>query len=160
MPSPQLISSLRENLEDLFALANMFPAIRNMTVGELESHVSNGSNVSNGVMRHGGRSSVVRTHAAPKKTGKRGRLKRRTEVDIQKTLDQIVTVLHKNRDGLRSEQIQEALGLDKRELPAPLAIGLQRGAIRKTGQKRATTYFAGSAKKRAPAPRRTGGKKK
>jgi hypothetical protein len=44
--------------------------------------------------------------------------------------------------GLRSEQIQKSLGLDKRELPRVLRTGIAKKALKSKGQKRATIYFA------------------
>jgi len=72
-----------------------------------------------------------------------GRLGRRSAEDIDRTLEQIVSVLAHHPEGLRSEQIQAALQLDRRELPKPLALGVAAGRIAKEGQKRATTYTLG-----------------
>lgn len=69
-----------------------------------------------------------------------GRLGRRSASDIQRTLGQIVTLLGSSPEGLRAEQIKEALGLDKREMPRPIAEGLNSGVLAKSGQKRATVY--------------------
>jgi len=86
--------------------------------------------------------------AAPKARATGGRLGRRSAEDISNTLEQIVSVLSQSSEGLRSEQIQSALGLDKREMPRPLAEGLKSGVISKMGQKRSTTYYAGKRGKR------------
>ena len=59
-------------------------------------------------------------------------------------IDRIHDLLQKSSGGLRAEQIREALGVEAKELPRPLADGLSSGRFTKTGQKRATTYFAGS----------------
>ena len=59
-------------------------------------------------------------------------------------VENIVSLLGKHPGGLRAEQIRDALGCQAKELPRPLADGLSEGRITKTGQKRATTYFAGS----------------
>lgn len=77
-----------------------------------------------------------------------GRLARRSVEDISGVVDSIVALLGQHSDGLRAEQIRGALGLDAKELPRPLADGLAAGTITKTGQKRATTYFAGGGKKK------------
>lgn len=86
---------------------------------------------------------------APVARRKGGRLVRRSLEDITTTLGSIVSLVNKHPKGLRAEQIRTELGLDTRELPRPLAEGLKTGALKKTGQKRATTYFVGGAKKRA-----------
>ena len=83
--------------------------------------------------------------AKAKKTST-GRLARRSAADIQSTLDQIVAFVHAN-PGVRSEHITASLGLDKKELPRPIAEGLKSGVITKEGQKRATQYFPGTGKK-------------
>jgi hypothetical protein len=68
-------------------------------------------------------------------------------------VESIVDVLAKNGGGLRSEQIRSALGVEAKELPRPLAEALSSGRVTKTGQKRATTYFAGSGGGAAPKRR-------
>jgi hypothetical protein len=92
--------------------------------------------------------SATATAAAPKKTKKAGgRLLRRSAADIQGTLDQIVAFVQANT-GVRSEHITANLGLDKKELPRPIAEGLRTGVLTKEGQKRATQYFPGGGGKR------------
>lgn len=96
-----------------------------------------------------------RSKALPKTSKKAGRLGRRTASDITRTLDNIVAVLGAHPEGMRAEQIKEALGLDKREMPRPIAQGLKSGALKKSGQKRATVYTVGSgAPKKARALRK------
>jgi hypothetical protein len=90
------------------------------------------------------------TNKAPKapkaKKSASGRLGRRSVADIGALLDNIVSLLQQNPDGLRAEQIRSALGIEAKELPRPLADGVSNGSLTKTGQKRATTYFAGGGK--------------
>ena len=57
-------------------------------------------------------------------------------------IDRIVSVVGKAASGLRAEQIRAALGVEAKELPRPLADAVSAGRLTKTGQKRATTYFA------------------
>jgi Fic family protein len=71
-----------------------------------------------------------------------GRLPRRSAQDIGKALDGVVTLVKKNKAGLRAEQIRAALGVQSKELPRVLSEGLARKVLKKKGQKRATTYFA------------------
>lgn len=80
--------------------------------------------------------------AQTKGRGRGGRLPRRSPEAIAKVIDSIVSELKKAKGGLRSEELQKALGLDKKEIARPIAEALSSKAIRKTGQKRATTYFA------------------
>ena len=82
-------------------------------------------------------------------------------------IESIVDALHKNASGLRAEQLRETLGVEAKELPRPLGEAISSGRITKSGQKRATTYFAGSgsgasggAKRRGrPAGRKTAKKR-
>ena len=71
-------------------------------------------------------------------------------------VDSIVDLLTRKGGGLRAEQIRAELGCDPKELPRPLADALASGRVTKTGQKRATTYFAGNGapKKRSAAARK------
>ena len=78
-------------------------------------------------------------------------------------VDNIVSLLARSPDGLRAEQIRESLGVQAKELPRPLSDGLAAGKLRKSGQKRATTYFANDGGKRGPgrpaAKKKTASKK-
>jgi hypothetical protein len=71
-----------------------------------------------------------------------GRLARRSDSDIAGTADRIVGLLKKHRGGLNAEKVRAELGIAKKEWARPLAKALASKKIRKTGQKRATTYFA------------------
>jgi hypothetical protein len=71
-----------------------------------------------------------------------GRLPRRSPAEIAKALGTIVALLKGKKAGLRSEQIRDALKLDKRELPRVLGEGLKTKKLKSKGQKRATVYSA------------------
>ncbi len=91
--------------------------------------------------------STPRSGSASAKTTpkiRNGRLGRHSAGDIDQTLSRILDLLGNHPEGLRAEQIKASLGLDKREMPRPIASGLASGALSKSGQKRATVYFAGS----------------
>jgi hypothetical protein len=81
-------------------------------------------------------------HAPRAKRGKGGRLARRSTSDLEHVIGLIVAKLGENKGGLRSEQLQKALKLDKREITRPLELALGAKKITKKGQKRSTTYFA------------------
>ena len=66
---------------------------------------------------------------------------RRTAADLQRTLDTIVALVAK-KPGLRSEQIQAALRLSKKDVTRPITLGLQAKVLAKKGVKRATTYYS------------------
>jgi hypothetical protein len=84
-----------------------------------------------------------------------GRLQRRTSEQLNESLDSVVSLL-KSKPGIRAEEIQSELGFDRRELPRVLLLGLSAKKLKKTGERRATKYFAGAgggakqATKKAP----------
>jgi hypothetical protein len=67
---------------------------------------------------------------------------RRSGGDIEKVVEDIVAVLAKASDGLRSEDLRAKLGLSRAEIMRPIQAALAAKRIKKTGEKRATTYFA------------------
>ena len=73
---------------------------------------------------------------------KSGRLARRSPEQIAQVVESIVGALKKNKTGMRSEQLQKLLSLDKKEISGPLNEALEGKKITKKGQRRATTYFA------------------
>jgi hypothetical protein len=73
---------------------------------------------------------------------KSGRLARRSPEQIAQVVESIVGALKKQKAGMRSEQLQKLLSLDKKEISGPLAEALDGKKITKKGERRATTYFA------------------
>jgi hypothetical protein len=142
------MTTLRNTIDELAAqfAANILAALRGASLDDI-------SNIThmNGAPRRGrGRppasASASATSSGPSRVrrGKGGRLMRRSMDEIGKMVDQIADLVAKHPDGLRAEQIRDLLGCDKKELPRPLADALASGRVTKQGQKRATTYFAGS----------------
>ena len=84
-----------------------------------------------------------------KKTGKGGRLARRSEEDINKVVEEILAVVGDHPEGINAETLREELGIDKKELGKPMLVALENGQLRKEGQKRATVYFLGKGSKKA-----------
>ena len=76
-----------------------------------------------------------------------GRLPRRSPADLEKVVGLVIGALGKAKEGLRSEQLQAALSLSKKEIVGPLTLALSEKKIVKKGQKRATTYFVATRKK-------------
>jgi len=70
-----------------------------------------------------------------------GRLHRRSPQELAKALEKVVAIV-KGKGGLRSEQIQKQLGMDKKELPRVLRLGLEKKALKSKGEKRSRTYSA------------------
>ena len=89
----------------------------------------------------GGMPDPLKTPAKAKR-GQGGRLLRRSPSDIQLVIGLIVGKLGEHRAGLRSEQLQKALKLDKKDVSGPILQALKEKKIVKTGKKRSTTYFA------------------
>jgi len=159
------MSNLRSTIE---ALASQFAssvlgALRSASIDELVNVAGAGGG--GGAVRRGpGRPraaaaatavAVEAESASPRgRRGRGGRLGRRSADDISAMIESIVGALQKAGSGQRAEQIRETLGVEAKELPRPLAEAISTGRITKTGQKRATTYFAGGG----AAPKRRGRK--
>ena len=144
------LKSTIENLANEFAMS-IISALRSVSIDELTGVTGIG-----GRGGRPGRPALAPAVAAPKR-GRGGRLGRRSSADIGRMIDSIVALLQKHPEGLRAEQIREALNCQAKELPRPLADALAAVRITKTGQKRATTYFAADgAAEAAPAKKRGG----
>jgi hypothetical protein len=141
------MSTLKSQLEELaqgFA-TSVLQAIRSASLQDLVA-AGGGSEAGNG------RRSAVRGPARDgggqpdplrlPRPSKGGRLARRSPADIEKALASVVSLVKRKKDGLRSEEIQAALKLDKRELPRVLRTGVAKRALKAKGQKRATRYLA------------------
>lgn len=132
-------------LADSFA-AEVLAAIRSSSLEEILSGGGSGGGAAP-VRRGPGRPRKVDAGAAmeapkPAKRGKGGRLARRSPADIERVVGLIVGKLGEHKAGLRSEQLQKVLKLDKKEITGPLNQALAAKKITKKGQKRSTTYFA------------------
>lgn len=138
------MSTLRKTIEDLAAqfTDGVLAALRNASLEDIYG-VSGGGAGRGGARRGRPARAGAAAGAAPARRpgGRRGR---RNADDIEQMVSEIVSLLGKNPDGLRAEQIRTALGVAAKELPRPLAEGLSSGRLQKTGQKRATTYTLGS----------------
>ena len=156
------MSSLRTTIESLASefAASVLDALRSASLDELAGVAGRSTSSRRGPGRPRSDASEGPA-AAPKRRGRGGRLGRRSPGDITRMIESIVDALQKNGSGLRAEQLREALGVEAKELPRPLAEAISTGRITKSGQKRATTYFAGGgasggAKRRGrPAGRKT-----
>jgi hypothetical protein len=157
------MSNLRNTIESLASqfASSVLDALRSASIDELADVAGRGSPARRGPGRPRAESNDSSTTAASAPArrggaggrGRGGRLGRRTQNDITRMVESIVDILGKNGGGLRSEQIRSALGVEAKELPRPLAEALSSGRVTKTGQKRATTYFAGSGGGAAPKRR-------
>lgn len=75
---------------------------------------------------------------------KRGRPSGQTAKGSKASLsvDAIVGELRKHKSGLRAENLRQALGVAKNKFNYGMAKAIGEKKIRKTGEKRGTTYFA------------------
>lgn len=84
------------------------------------------------------------TSASPAGGGRvRGRGAKRSPDELDKLAEKF-QVFVKESPGLRIEQINKQLGTTTKDLALPIRKLLAEGAIHAKGQKRSTTYFAGS----------------
>lgn len=144
--SPPMATQLRESL--LIELRAHFRAefvneLHSMTLAQIialsgggaPTQKSAGDGVGN--ERKAGRPKKTAAATAPKESGKRAR---RNAEDIKALMLKICSLLSVTKGGLTSEQIQESLGVSKKDLVGPIAMGLEEGSITKTGEKRGTKY--------------------
>jgi hypothetical protein len=79
---------------------------------------------------------------APRPTARGGKRIRRSASDIAGVANQIVALVAKHPKGVRGEQVRKELGIAKNHWMKPLGMALGSKKLRKTGEKRATVYFA------------------
>jgi hypothetical protein len=154
--------SLRNIIHELAATfaSNVLDALRAMSLEEIlaATHPGavgrrrDGAALSASSPRMGGAAnSTSKTHT------RGGRLPRRSADAIDEVVARIVELLAAHPQGLRAEELREALGLRANEMPRPLKQGLDANQLVKEGEKRATTYFLPSRSKKAKA-KASGGK--
>lgn len=85
---------------------------------------------------------VTGAEVKPGRKTRSGRLKRRSPEQIASALGKVVSLLKKNRAGLRAEQIRKELAMQAKEMPRVLKEGVATKKLKFKGQKRATTYTA------------------
>jgi hypothetical protein len=149
LASMTTLKSKIASLSDAFA-AGVLAAIRSASLDEILAGGGAGGAAKRGpgrppkVPASAPASAALKAAKAPKtaKRGKGGRLARRSPSDIEHIVGLIVAKLGEHKDGLRSEQLQKELKLDKKEITGPLNQALAGKKISKKGQKRSTTYFA------------------
>lgn len=152
------MSTLRNQIDRLAAqfAGQIIDALRGASLDDLLAIAGGGGR---GRGRPAGSGNSGGVDLGGRRRGRGGRLGRRTADDIGKMVDGIVDLLARSSGGLRAEQIREALNVEAKELPRPLADALKAGRITKSGQKRATTYFAGSGGGSSGAARSGGAKR-
>lgn len=158
------MSNLRSTIDRLASqfAGSIIEALRGASLDELMEVAGSRGAARRG--RGGVAAAAAGAELGARRRGRGGRLGRRTPDDIARMIDGIVDLLAKNPNGMRAEQIREALDVEAKELPRPLADAVASGRLTKTGQKRATTYYVGSGEGGGAARKRTsrrgGGRKK
>jgi len=85
-----------------------------------------------------------KAEAAPppaRSTGKRGRPAKSNGEGTDVSVDRIVYLVRKSPKGLRSEELRARLNLEKIAFRQAAAKAVAANLIRKTGEKRSTTFF-------------------
>jgi hypothetical protein len=116
-------------------------AIRELSLDDIMGSVSGG-----------GRPKAA-AKASSKSSG--GKRVRRSAEALQEVAEQIASYVRKHKDGVSAEQIREELGIERKDIPRPIAEALGQKLISKRGEKRATLYFAGGKS----SPKKSGAKK-
>lgn len=139
------MATLQSQVQDLaraFA-EQVVGALRTASLGELVSTRSEVSvNTARPLPRHISKATPGAALRTPTGARSNGRLPRRSAEAIQATLDKVVTLVRKHKNGLRAEEIRATLGLLSKEMPRVLKDGISKKKLTTKGQKRATTYFA------------------
>jgi hypothetical protein len=144
-------------LADLFS-EGVLAAIRTVSLDELSGE--GGGSEAPAAPRRGRPPGPARVAKAAG-GGSPGRLARRSPEQIETTIQSIVGVLKKAPEGLRSEQLQAMLGIEKKEIVSPINQALASKILRKEGNKRATCYFVNtgnSSKKTTKSPKKAAAK--
>ncbi len=100
----------------------------------------------NGRRRGGGGSLAVDVL----KTERRGKGAKRSSGQLDRLQSRVMEFVSAN-PGMRIEQINKELGTSTRDLQLPIRKLIASGALKSKGEKRATTYFAGSSKRASKA---------
>ena len=131
------MSSLKTRLDSLASTfaTEVVRAIQSASLEELLGEVG-------GVRRGPGRPNGSTAAPRPRGARKGGRLARRSADDIAKTLERVVALVKRHKNGMRAEQIRTVLRMQAKEMPRVLKEGLSKKMLKSKGQKRATTYFA------------------
>src|SRR5271166_541606 len=117
-------NSLRSNIQAAAAVftSSVLDAIRGASLEELLAESGGGGGARRGPGRPA-RALVEALGSAPRssaRSGRSGRLKRRSAEDIAAALDRVVALVKKHKAGLRAEQIREQLRMQSKEMPRVL----------------------------------------
>jgi hypothetical protein len=137
------MSTLHQTINSLASefAHSLLKALRNASLDEIIAETASGH--ASGARRRGRPAAAAHTGGGGgARRGGGRRLRRRSAGDIGAVVSKIVSMLKSHKKGLRAEEIRAKLGLDRREIPRPLAEALKKKLVTKKGKKRATTYYA------------------
>jgi hypothetical protein len=147
LPSPGAMITLRSQFANLAAnlAQEVIAVLQSASLNDLASS-GGGAATANprrprAVAAGDGMPGPLSVPTAPK-TRKYGRLPRRSDEEIQATLNKIVLLVKTHREGMRAEEIRAKLGLLSKEMPRILKEGIATKKLTSEGQKRATRYSA------------------
>ena len=84
------------------------------------------------------------------KAERRGKGAKRSSSQLDRLQSRVMEFVTAN-PGMRIEQINKELGTSTRDLQLPIRKLIASGALKSKGEKRATTYFAGTSKRASKA---------
>src|SRR4051812_39840636 len=116
------MSSLRAQIDRLASefAANIIATLRGASIDDISTVTGNRAG---GAARRG-RPVGGGENGGGARRARGGRLGRRTADDIGRMIERISALLASNASGMRAEQIREALDVEAKELPRPLADAL------------------------------------
>lgn len=123
-----------QSLADAFT-ESLLRALREATLEDILAETGRGA------PSRGTRAAAAPASASATRSRGRGKRLRRSGKQLESTIGAIMGVLKGSKEGMRSEELQAALGVDKKVLVRPIALALADKKIKKTGEKRATRYF-------------------
>jgi hypothetical protein len=131
-------TNLRQRLDELASTftAGVLQAVRSASIEDVLAESGRAPRVA--------RAALAAVGVPTARAGRRasGRLARRSAADIGEVIDRIVSLVKTAPKGMRAEEIRVSLGMQAKEMPRPLKEAVSAGRLGKSGQKRATTYFA------------------
>jgi hypothetical protein len=132
----------------------IFSSFKEMSLEEVIAYMSGAGSTAKPTAAKPAAKTATRVTATPKAPKGDGTRVRRSADDLEVVCANILEELAKHEDGMRAEELRSTTGIEKKDLGRPIALLLQQKRIKKTGEKRATTYFVTG--KGAPASKKKG----
>lgn len=157
---PRLMSTLRTQIHSLASklAEDLLDAVRSLPLEELVRPLSWDDAIAAAYRR----GPTLRELVAPStadvagiahKTQRTSRHARRSQRSIDAESAKLVQLVSQHPNGLLAEELRKKSGLSRRALFTPLTHALASGGLKKKGEKRKTTYFAGPPPKKSARER-------